>query len=72
MTASLTPDLCVIGAGSGGLSVAMGAAALNVPVVLVEKGEMGGQCLNRGGVASKALIAAGRTAQSCAPPKASE
>jgi pyruvate/2-oxoglutarate dehydrogenase complex dihydrolipoamide dehydrogenase (E3) component len=62
MTASLTTDLCVIGAGSGGLAVAMAAAALSVPVILVEKGEMGGQYLNSGGVPSKALIAAGRAA----------
>jgi pyruvate/2-oxoglutarate dehydrogenase complex dihydrolipoamide dehydrogenase (E3) component len=38
----LTPDICVIGAGSGGLSVAAAAAAFGVPVVLVEKGRMGG------------------------------
>ena len=71
MTASLTTDLCVIGAGAGGLSVAMAAAALGVPVVLIEKGEMGGQCLNSGGVPSKALIAAGRAPMPCAPPNAS-
>jgi pyruvate/2-oxoglutarate dehydrogenase complex dihydrolipoamide dehydrogenase (E3) component len=55
----LKPDLCVIGAGSGGLSVASIAASFGVPVVLVEKGEMGGDCLNVGCVPSKALIAAG-------------
>ena len=54
----LTPDICVVGAGSGGLSVAAGAAAFGVSVVLVEKGEMGGDCLNTGCVPSKALIAA--------------
>ena len=53
----LNPDLCVIGAGSGGLSVAAGAARLGVPVVLIEKGAMGGDCLNVGCVPSKALIA---------------
>ncbi len=58
----LTPDLCVIGAGSGGLSAAAAAAAMGVPVVLVEKGEMGGDCLNYGCVPSKALIAAGHAA----------
>ncbi|MDB5599948.1 MAG: dihydrolipoamide dehydrogenase [Xanthobacteraceae bacterium] len=56
----LTPDICVIGAGSGGLSVAAAAAAFGVPVVLVEKGRMGGDCLNTGCVPSKALIAAAR------------
>ncbi|HUI96619.1 MAG TPA: FAD-dependent oxidoreductase [Xanthobacteraceae bacterium] len=56
----LQPDICVIGAGSGGLSVAAAAAAFGVPVVLVEKGRMGGECLNAGCVPSKALIAAAR------------
>lgn len=58
----LKPDICVIGAGSGGLSVAAAAAAFGVPVVLVEKAEMGGDCLNYGCVPSKALIAAGKQA----------
>jgi pyruvate/2-oxoglutarate dehydrogenase complex dihydrolipoamide dehydrogenase (E3) component len=62
MTEVLTPDLCVIGAGSAGLSVAAAAAALGVPVVLVEKGKMGGDCLNYGCVPSKALIAAAKRA----------
>ena len=59
----LRPDLCVIGAGAGGLSVAAAAAAMGVPVVLVEKGAMGGDCLNFGCVPSKALIAAGHAAR---------
>lgn len=54
----LKVDLVVIGAGSGGLSVAAGAAQLGLKVVLFEKGEMGGDCLNYGCVPSKALIAA--------------
>src|SRR6185312_6847257 len=58
----LTPDLCVIGAGSGGLSVAAAAAAFGVPVVLIERGRMGGDCLNYGCVPSKALIAAANRA----------
>src|SRR5689334_12236269 len=62
MAETLTPDLCVIGAGSGGLSVAAAAAAFGVPVVLVEKGKMGGDCLNYGCVPSKALLAAGKHA----------
>ena len=63
MSEVLTPDLCVIGAGAGGLSVAAAAAAFGVPVVLVEKGAMGGDCLNAGCVPSKALIAAAKRAQ---------
>lgn len=55
-------DLCVIGAGSGGLSVAAGAVQMGVDVVLLEGGEMGGDCLNYGCVPSKALIAAGKKA----------
>src|SRR5881227_819939 len=58
----LTPDICVIGAGSGGLSVAAAAAAFGVPVVLIEKGKMGGDCLNYGCVPSKALLAAAKYA----------
>ena len=60
---TLTPDICVIGAGSGGLSVAAAAAAFGVPVVLIEKGKMGGDCLNFGCVPSKALLAAAKRAQ---------
>jgi pyruvate/2-oxoglutarate dehydrogenase complex dihydrolipoamide dehydrogenase (E3) component len=55
-------DLVVIGGGSGGLSVAAGAAMLGVKTVLFERGEMGGDCLNTGCVPSKALIAAGKRA----------
>ncbi len=55
-------DMAVIGAGSGGLSVAAGAAQLGLKVVLFEKGEMGGDCLNYGCVPSKALIAAASAA----------
>jgi pyruvate/2-oxoglutarate dehydrogenase complex dihydrolipoamide dehydrogenase (E3) component len=60
MAERLRPDICVIGAGSGGLSVAAAAAAFGVSVVLVEKGKMGGDCLNYGCVPSKALIAAAK------------
>ncbi|MCX2724108.1 dihydrolipoyl dehydrogenase family protein [Roseibium salinum] len=62
MATLLTPDICVIGAGSGGLSVAAAAAAFGVDVVLIEKGLMGGDCLNYGCVPSKALLAAGKAA----------
>ena len=62
--ATLETDICVIGAGSGGLSVAAATAAFGVPVVLLEKGKMGGDCLNYGCVPSKALIAAAKKAHS--------
>ncbi|MEN0086900.1 MAG: FAD-dependent oxidoreductase [Pseudomonadota bacterium] len=64
MTTTLTPDICVIGGGSGGLTVAAAAASFGVDVVLLEKGKMGGDCLNYGCVPSKAIIAAGKHAQS--------
>jgi pyruvate/2-oxoglutarate dehydrogenase complex dihydrolipoamide dehydrogenase (E3) component len=60
---ALAPDLCVIGAGSAGLSVAAGAARLGASVVLIEGAEMGGDCLNFGCVPSKSLIAAAKAAQ---------
>lgn len=63
MSEVLRPDLCVIGAGSGGLSVAAAAAMFGVPVVLVERHRMGGDCLNVGCVPSKALIAAANRAE---------
>jgi len=56
-------DICVIGGGSGGLSVAAGAVQMGAKVVLIEKGAMGGDCLNTGCVPSKAMIAAGHVAQ---------
>lgn len=56
-------DLVVIGAGSGGLSIASGAAQLGLDVVLFEKGDMGGDCLNTGCVPSKALIHAAKQAE---------
>lgn len=63
MTRTIKTDLCIIGAGSAGLSVAAGAAMLGRKVVLIEKGEMGGDCLNTGCVPSKALIAAAARAE---------
>ena len=59
----LRPDLCVIGGGSGGLSVAAGAAQMGARVVLFEGGKMGGDCLNYGCVPSKALLAAAKAAK---------
>ena len=55
-------DVCVIGAGSGGLSVAAGAVQMGASVALFERGKMGGDCLNYGCVPSKALLAAGHAA----------
>jgi len=55
---NIKPDICVIGAGPGGLAAASAAAAFGVNVVLIEKGKMGGESLNSGSVPSKALLAA--------------
>lgn len=63
MSERLDVDLCVIGAGSGGLSVAAGASQLGQKVVLCEHGKMGGDCLNYGCVPSKSIIAAARAAE---------
>lgn len=59
----LHADLCIIGAGSGGLTVAAGAAQMGASVVLIERHLMGGDCLNFGCVPSKALLAAAHAAQ---------
>jgi len=53
-------DICIIGAGSGGLSIAAGAVQMGAKVVLLEGHKMGGDCLNYGCVPSKALLAAGK------------
>jgi len=63
MTEKIEADLCVIGAGSGGLSVAAGAAQMGADVVLLERARMGGDCLNYGCVPSKSLLAAAHAAQ---------
>ena len=64
MNDHLETDICVIGAGSGGLSVAAGAVQMGASVVLIEKDRMGGDCLNYGCVPSKSLLAAGHAADS--------
>lgn len=58
----LSPDICVIGAGAGGLAVAAMAAAFGRKVVLVEKHRMGGEPASVGSVPSKALLASARRA----------
>ena len=60
-------DICVIGAGSGGLSVAAGAVQMGARVVLIEAAAMGGDCLNHGCVPSKALIAQAKAARARGP-----
>lgn len=55
-------DICVIGAGSAGLSTAYVASHLGLKTVLFEGADMGGDCLNHGCVPSKALLAAAKAA----------
>ena len=62
----LKTDILVIGAGSGGLSVAAGAAQMGAKVVLLERDKMGGDCLNYGCVPSKTLIASAKRAHEIA------
>jgi pyruvate/2-oxoglutarate dehydrogenase complex dihydrolipoamide dehydrogenase (E3) component len=61
---SIEADVCVIGAGSGGLTVAAGASQLGAKAVLFEHRRMGGDCLNYGCVPSKALLAAAKRVRS--------
>ena len=63
MTRRVRVDICVIGAGSGGLSVAAGASRMGAETVLVEQGKMGGDCLNYGCVPSKSMLAAAHAAE---------
>ncbi len=58
----LTPDICVLGAGSAGLSIAAGASQMGADTVLIEKAAMGGDCLNYGCIPSKALLVAAKAA----------
>jgi pyruvate/2-oxoglutarate dehydrogenase complex dihydrolipoamide dehydrogenase (E3) component len=59
---TLKTDLLILGAGSGGLSVAAGASQMGADVILLEGHKMGGDCLNYGCVPSKALIASAKQA----------
>lgn len=58
----ISTDICIIGGGSGGLSIAAGAVQMGAEVTLIEKAEMGGDCLNTGCIPSKALLAAAKAA----------
>jgi pyruvate/2-oxoglutarate dehydrogenase complex dihydrolipoamide dehydrogenase (E3) component len=55
---TLTPDLCVIGAGPAGLAVAEAGRSLGLSVVIVDKGQLGGKALHTGAVPARALAAA--------------
>ena len=61
MAERIKVDVCVIGGGSGGLSVASGAVQMGASVVLLEGHKMGGDCLNYGCVPSMALLHAAQS-----------
>ncbi len=65
--AQIECEVCIIGAGSAGLSVAAGLSQLGLRTLLIEHREMGGECLNTGCVPSKALLAAGKAAHNGGP-----
>ncbi len=62
-TDTITSDICIIGGGSGGLSLTAGAVQMGARVVLIERGRMGGDCLNTGCVPSKAMLEAAKIAK---------
>jgi len=57
-------DVVILGGGSGGYACALRAAQLGMKVALVEKGELGGTCLHRGCIPTKALLHAAEVADS--------
>ncbi|MCP2260065.1 dihydrolipoamide dehydrogenase [Streptoalloteichus tenebrarius] len=57
-------DLVILGGGSGGYACALRAAQLGLSVVLVEKDKLGGTCLHRGCIPTKALLHAAEVADS--------
>ncbi|MGW8813049.1 dihydrolipoyl dehydrogenase [Gordonia terrae] len=60
----VTADLIVLGGGSGGYACALRAAQLGSSVVLIEKDRLGGTCLHRGCIPTKALLHAAEVADS--------
>ena len=55
------PDLAILGGGSAGYATALRAAQLGLDVTLVEEDELGGTCLHRGCVPTKAWLQAAKT-----------
>ncbi|HEY9482518.1 MAG TPA: dihydrolipoyl dehydrogenase [Micromonosporaceae bacterium] len=55
-------DVVILGGGSGGYATALRAAQLNLSVALIEKDKLGGTCLHRGCIPTKALLHAGEIA----------
>ncbi|MCW2503926.1 MAG: dihydrolipoamide dehydrogenase [Actinomycetia bacterium] len=57
-------DLVILGGGSGGYACALRGAELGLSVALIEKDKLGGTCLHRGCIPTKALLHAGEVADS--------
>src|SRR5262245_13023593 len=57
-----TFDVVILGGGSGGYATALRAAQLDLSVALIEKDKLGGTCLHRGCIPTKALLHAGEVA----------
>ena len=55
-------DVVILGGGSGGYACALRAAELGLSVVLIEKDKLGGTCLHRGCIPTKALLHAAEVA----------
>ena len=55
-------DVVILGGGSGGYACALRASQLGLSVVLIEKGKLGGTCLHRGCIPTKALLHAAEVA----------
>ncbi len=55
-------DVVILGGGSGGYATALRAVQLNLSVALIEKDKLGGTCLHRGCIPTKALLHAGEVA----------
>ncbi|MEK9737778.1 MAG: FAD-dependent oxidoreductase, partial [Candidatus Nanopelagicales bacterium] len=57
-------DVVILGGGSGGYACALRASQLGLSVILIEKGKLGGTCLHRGCIPTKALLHAAEVADS--------
>ena len=64
MIKNFKADICIIGGGAGGLTVAAAASQMGANTILIEKNRTGGDCLYYGCVPSKALLASGSRARS--------
>ena len=62
MTETIHTDIAILGGGPGGYSCALRASQLGLRVVIVERDEIGGTCLHRGCIPTKALLHAGEIA----------